>query len=67
MEELIKIIKSAFDEDIEIDIEKQLSEHSGWDSLTAFVIIDLLEEKYSISIDPEILENLSVKDLFEKI
>tara|TARA_B100000925_G_C21726871_1_gene353374 strand:+ start:165 stop:368 length:204 start_codon:yes stop_codon:yes gene_type:complete len=67
MEELIKIIKSAFEEDIEIDIEKQLSQYSGWDSLTAFVIIDLLEEKYSISIDPEILENLSVKDLFEKI
>ena len=66
MEELIKIIKSAFEEDIEIDIEKRLSEYSGWDSLTAFVIIDLLDEKYSLSIDPETLENLSVKDIFQK-
>ena len=68
MDSFIKQLSNCFDdENISIDLNKKFIDQEGWDSLTAFVIIDMLDEEYSFSISFEDLSDKTVNDLFKLI
>ena len=68
MDTFIKRLSNCFDdENVSIDLNKKFLDQEGWDSLTAFVIIDMLDEEYSYSISFEDLAEKTVHDLFNLI
>lgn len=63
MKRLIELIKDQFDDvDIKIGSASIISELDGFDSLTAFSIIDAIEEEYGVQIDESNL-NMSIEEL----
>lgn len=51
-----------------INLETDLISLSEWDSLNLLILIDLIQTKFNVSIDPEEIKNeLTIKDLIIKI
>tara|TARA_B100000795_G_C22779260_1_gene431432 strand:+ start:1076 stop:1288 length:213 start_codon:yes stop_codon:yes gene_type:complete len=69
MEKFLKNIKDQFeDTNIAISIEDKLVEIEGYDSMTALMIISMLEEEYNLLISSDDLnDELTLKILFNKI
>ena len=69
MDEFLKNIKDQFEEqDFDISIDDKLTQIKGYDSMTALMIISMLEEEYSLLISAEDLkDDLTLKSLFNKI
>jgi acyl carrier protein len=67
MKKLIDLIQEQFDDSsIIINADSIISDIDGFDSLTAFSIIDSIEEEYGIQIDEADL-NKSVEEIFKLI
>jgi acyl carrier protein len=67
MKKLIELIKEQFeDESIEITKDSIVSNLNGFDSLTAFSIIDSVEESNGFQLDENDL-NLTVEQIYNKI
>jgi len=67
MKKLTDLIKEQFDDSsIIINADSILSDIDGFDSLTAFSIIDSIEEEYGIQIDEKDLDK-SVEEIFSLI
>lgn len=67
MNDFIELISSQFEEQI-VNLKPQsiISNTNGYDSLTAFSIIDAIEERYGIILDEEDLEK-TVEEIFQKL
>ena len=66
-EKLKELILDQFEEsDLKLTDEITISSIGGFDSLTAFCIIDAIEDNYGIKIESEDL-NLNINQLLEKI
>ena len=67
MKKLTELIQKQFDDSsIIINADSIVSDIDGFDSLTAFSIIDSIEEEYGIQIDEADL-NKSVEEIFKLI
>lgn len=67
MKKLLDLVQEQFDDsNLIINANSIISEIEGFDSLTAFSIIDSIEEEYGIQIDEEDL-NKSVEEIFKLI
>ena len=67
MKKLTDLIQEQFDDSsIIINADSIVSDIDGFDSLTAFSIIDSIEEEYGIQIDEADL-NKSVEEIFKLI
>jgi len=69
MEKFLKIIKDQFeDTNMTISIEDKLVQIEGYDSMTALMIISMLEEEYNLLISSDDLnDEVTLKMLFNKI
>ena len=69
LDEFLKNIKDQFEEQgFDISIDDKLTQIKGYDSMTALMIISMLEEEYSLLISAEDLnDDLTLKSLFNKI
>lgn len=67
MKKFIDLLNNQFDEPIELTEETILSHLDNWDSLTSFMIIDVIKEEYNIVFTEEDLKALTIKQLYEKI
>jgi len=67
MKKLTELIQKQFDDSsIIINADSIVSDIDGFDSLTAFSIIDSIQEEYGIQIDEADL-NKSVEEIFKLI
>jgi len=67
MKKLTELIQKQFDDSsIIINADSIISDIDGFDSLTAFSIIDSIQEEYGIQIDEADL-NKSVEEIFKLI
>lgn len=66
MKELIQLIIQQFDEQVVITEDTIVTEVPEFDSLTAFSIIDSINEQYGVELDEKML-NLTVSQLYEKV
>ena len=67
MKKLTDLIQEQFDDSsIIINADSIISDIDGFDSLTAFSIIDSIQEEYGIQIDEADL-NKSVEEIFQLI
>ena len=67
MKKLTELIQKQFDDSsIIINADSIVSDIDGFDSLTAFSIIDSIEEEYGIQIDEADLKK-SVEEIFKLI
>lgn len=67
-EKIIKIVSESFEEDFDIkEFDMKFEEFDGWDSLTAMVLIDKLNEKFEIEIQVDEINEMSVNTLFKLI
>ena len=62
MQRLIELIKDQFEDQVLINGNTIPADVDGFDSLTAFSIIDAIEDEYGVLIDEKQLE-LSVKEI----
>lgn len=54
MNDFISNLKEQFEEnDLSINLESKFRDLDGWDSMTALMVIAMLDEKYDVQIDPE--------------
>jgi len=69
MEKFLKNIKDQFeDTNMTISIEDKLVQIEGYDSMTALMIISMLEEEYNLLISSDDLnDEVTLKMLFNKI
>ena len=69
MENFLKKIKDQFEEqEFSIQIDDKLMEIEGYDSMTALMIISMLEEEYDLLISADDLnEETTLKSLYTKI
>ena len=69
MENFLKKIKEQFEnQQVIIQIDDKLSEIEGYDSMTALMIISMLEEEYNLLISADDLnDETTVKSLYKKI
>lgn len=69
MENFLKNIKDQFEnQEVSIQIDDKLTEIEGYDSMTALMIISMLEEEYNLLISADDLnEETTVKSLYKKI
>ena len=69
MEKFLKNIKDQFeDTNMSISIEDKLVQIEGYDSMTALMIISMLEEEYNLLISSDDLnDEVTLKILFNKI
>jgi len=69
MEKFLKNIKDQFEEqEFSIQIDDKLTEIEGYDSMTALMIISMLEEEYDLLISADDLnEETTLKSLYTKI
>jgi acyl carrier protein len=69
MEKFLKNIKDQFeDTNMSISIEDKLVQIEGYDSMTALMIISMLEEEYNLLISSDDLnDEVTLKMLFNKI
>ena len=67
MEKFIDLIISQFEEPITLTNKSVLGELDVWDSLTSFMIIDVLKEKYNKEFSEEELKQLTLEELFSTI
>ena len=69
MEKFLKNIKDQFeDTNMTISIEDKLVQIEGYDSMTALMIISMLEEEYNLLISSDDLnDEVTLKILFNKI
>ena len=66
IEKIKKIVIDSFEEDFEIkEVDKKFSDYDGWDSLTAMVLIDRLEEKFEIELEVDQINEMSVSSIQE--
>ena len=65
--EFIDLIKNQFEEPLELNENTVLADCDNWDSLTSFMIIDVIKENFKISISEEDLKNLSIQELYQKL
>ena len=67
IEKLKKIVSESFEEDIVLyEFERKFQDYDGWDSLTAMVLIDQINENFNIEIEVEKIGEMSINSL-EKI
>lgn len=67
MQKFIELIRYQFeDENLRITQDSVPSEVEGFDSLTAFSIIDSIEDEYGVQIEEEDL-NKRIKDIYNQI
>lgn len=63
-----KIVSESFEEDFELnEVEKKFQDFDGWDSLTAMVLIDQLNEEFDIDIEVDNIGEMSVSSINEII
>jgi len=69
MEKFLKNIKDQFEEqEFSVQIDDKLTEIEGYDSMTALMIISMLEEEYNLLISADDLnEETTLKSLYKKI
>lgn len=69
MEKFLKNIKDQFEEQkFSIEIDDKLTEIEGYDSMTALMIISMLEEEYNLLISADDLnKETTLKSLYKKI
>lgn len=69
MEKFLKNIKDQFeDQNITISIDDKLVQIEGYDSMTALMIISMLEEEYNLLISSDDLnDEITLRRLFNKI
>jgi len=69
MEIFLKNIKNQFEDlELSIQIDEKLTEIQGYDSMTALMIISMLEEEYNVLISAEDLnEETTLRSLYNKI
>tara|TARA_B100000963_G_scaffold115577_1_gene100657 strand:+ start:609 stop:836 length:228 start_codon:yes stop_codon:yes gene_type:complete len=67
-EEFKNEFENQFNQDVDFKPEDNFRDCSGWDSLTAMVVVAFLDDRYSIQIDLNNLDDIkTVKDLYEYI
>ena len=67
MKKFIDLLNNQFDEPIELTEDTILSDLDNWDSLTSFMIIDVIKEEYNVVFTENDLKTLTIKQLFGKI
>jgi acyl carrier protein len=69
MEKFLKNIKDQFEDlNITISIDDKLVQIEGYDSMTALMIISMLEEEYNLLISSDDLnDEITLRRLFNKI
>lgn len=72
--EFIKMLKESFGEDDAsklpeiINMEENLENLSGWDSLTRLVLTTIIEEEYNVELEQADFKHLeTVRELYEAI
>ena len=64
IEKIKKIVSESFEEDFELnELDKKFQEYDGWDSLTAMVLIDKLNEKFEIEVEVDEINEMSVSSI----
>jgi acyl carrier protein len=64
IDKIKKIVSESFEEDFELDeVEKEFQDYDGWDSLTAMVLIDQLNEEFNIDIEVDNIGEMSVSSI----
>lgn len=68
IQKIKKIVCESFEEDFDLkEYDKKFQEYDGWDSLTAMVLIDKLNEKFEIEIEIDDINKMSVNSLYKLI
>lgn len=67
MKKFIDLLSNQFDEPIELTEDTILSDLDNWDSLTSFMIIDVIKEEYNVTYTEDELKTLTIRQLFSKI
>lgn len=67
MKKFIDLLSNQFDEPIELTEDTILSDLDNWDSLTSFMIIDVIKEEYNVIFTEDELKTLTIRQLFSKI
>jgi len=65
--EFIELINNQFEEPLLLNENTVLADCDNWDSLTSFMIIDVIKENFNIAISEEDLKNLSILELYQKL
>ena len=64
IEKLKKIVSESFEEDIILyEFDRKFQDYDGWDSLTAMVLIDQINENFNIEIEVEKIGEMSINSL----
>lgn len=67
MKNFIKLISDQFEEEVDLTENSKLSDIESFDSLTSFMIIDVIKETYQIEIDQNDVKNLTVSEIYNKL
>lgn len=67
MEEFLETLRAQFEYDIVLTEDSVLGEVELFDSLTSFMILDVIKEKYGISIQEIYLKSSTLKEVFDTI
>lgn len=67
MEEFLETLRAQFEYDIVLTEDSVLGEVELFDSLTSFMILDVIKEKYGISIQAIYLKSSTLKEVFDTI
>lgn len=69
MDNFISNLKKQFEEnDLSINLESKFRDLDGWDSMTALMVIAMLDEEYNVQIDPEEFKNFEyVHELYDLV
>ena len=64
IEKLKKIVSESFEEDnVLYEFDRKFQDYDGWDSLTAMVLIDQINENFNIEIEVEKIGEMSINSL----
>ena len=62
------IVSNSFEEGIDVtDLNLKFQDYDGWDSLTAMVLIDGLSEEFNLEVEVDVISEMSVADLLNKL
>ena len=66
IEKLKKIVSESFEENIVLyEFDRKFQDYDGWDSLTAMVLIDQINENFNIEIEVEKIGEMSINSLYK--
>lgn len=67
MEEFLETLRAQFEYDVVLTEDSVLGEVELFDSLTSFMILDVIKEKYGIPIEEIYLKSSTLKEVFDSI